>query len=428
MREKIKPPYYRAYIIFLLSSLFFVYEFFIQVSPAVMTQELMQDLRIGAGGLGILSAFYYYAYTPMQLPAGLLLDRFGPRILLTAACFICAAGALLLSFAHGLGAASLGRFCMGIGSAFAFTGTLILVSRWFPGHYFAILAGVLQLLSSVGALIGAEPLARAVNQFGWRPTIFWIAIAGFILMFFIGLIVRDAPTKTIKHTAAFDTQNEWKRLQAVCKKLQTWIIALFAFSSWAPIIIIAGLWGVPFLMTKYHWSNTAAAAAVAMVWWGVALGSPVIGVVSEKIKNRKMPLLFCAGLALLSGIFIIYVHLPTIVLYILFACFGFAAGSQTLTFAVVKDSTKPERVGTAMGFNNMMVVAGGAILQPLIGFLLHLSWSGAMQNGVPFYAVNEYQHALVLVPLCSLLGIIACCFIKESYVAPAAYETTVHRH
>ena len=123
------PKLLKASIICLLSASFFVYEFFIQISPGVMTNELMRDLQIGAGGLGILSAFYYYAYTPMQLPAGLLFDRFGPRILLTFASCVCALGALSFGLAHTVAEAAAGRFLMGIGSAFAFTGTLLLVSR-----------------------------------------------------------------------------------------------------------------------------------------------------------------------------------------------------------------------------------------------------------------------------------------------------------
>jgi len=415
------PNLFKASIICLLSASFFVYEFFIQVSPGVMTNDLMRDLQVGAGGLGVLSAFYYYAYAPMQLPAGLLYDRFGPRILLTFASCVCALGALAFGLSHTLYEAAAGRFLMGIGSAFAFTGTLLLVSRWFPSHYFAILAGILQLLSSVGALIGAEPLAHAVNVFGWRETILTIASVGFVIMVFIGLIVRDGPKKQYQHKK-IDGHNEWTRLKRVCKKPQSWIVAIYSFTSWAPVLVMAGLWGIPFLMAKYRLTNTEAAAAIAMVWWGVALGSPMIGWLSERFKLRRFPLYLCSSLSLMSGLIIIYLgSLPYWLVFPLLIIFGFAAGSQTLTFAIVKDNNRPDIVGSAMGFNNMMVVAGGAILQPFVGWALSMMWNGKTNiQHVPIYTVSNYHVALTVVPLCGLIGLILSYFlIKETNCKPS---------
>ena len=111
----------------------------------------------------------------------------------------------------------------------------------------------------------------------------------------------------------------------------------------------------------------------------------------------------------------------------LFVVFGLAAGSQTLTFAIVKDNNRPDNVGSAMGFNNMMVVAGGAILQPFVGYLLHVSWSGATSaNGVPVYSVGNYHFALLVVPIVSIIGLFFAAFmIKETNCQPVyAKEAT----
>src|SRR5665811_13181 len=134
-----------------------------------------------AVGLGTISAFYYYSYTPMQLPAGLLYDRFGPRRLITLAVLICAIGALLFGTTPSVFMASAGRFFMGIGSSFSFIGALLLVSRWFPPHYFALLTGLVQLMSSAGAIAGQVPLVTAINHWGWRSTIISLAIVGCLL-------------------------------------------------------------------------------------------------------------------------------------------------------------------------------------------------------------------------------------------------------
>ncbi len=112
-----------------LAAFFYLYEFILQVSPGVMTTALMRDFQVDAAVLGTTSAFYFYAYAPMQIPAGLLFDRYGPRLLITLALLICALGAFFFGMTTNLAFASAGRFFMGVGSAFSFIGILILISR-----------------------------------------------------------------------------------------------------------------------------------------------------------------------------------------------------------------------------------------------------------------------------------------------------------
>ena len=181
------------YIICTLAAMFYLYEFVLQVSPAVMTNELMHDLKLNAAGFGAMAAFYYYAYTPMQIPAGLLFDRYGPRLLITVALLICSLGAFFFGLTNDTAWASAGRFFMGIGSAFSFIGSLVLISRWFPAKYFALLAGLVQMMSSIGAILGEAPLADVVHQFGWRHTIMYVSAIGIFLAVLVWLLVRDHP-------------------------------------------------------------------------------------------------------------------------------------------------------------------------------------------------------------------------------------------
>ena len=148
---KQKHHYFWATIICVLAATFYLYEFILQVSPQVITDQLMRDFGIHSAGLGFLAACYFYAYMPMQFPAGLLYDRFGPRILLTIMVAVCAVGALLFSRGDHLTIVAFGRALMGFGSAFAFIGTLVLVSRWFPASFFPVITGIVQSMSSVGS-------------------------------------------------------------------------------------------------------------------------------------------------------------------------------------------------------------------------------------------------------------------------------------
>lgn len=400
--------------------LFFMYEFILQVSPNVMTQDLMRDLKVDAAGIGFISGAYYIAYTAMQIPAGLLYDRFGPRALLSIAALLCAGGAFAFGLTDSVFAASAGRFSMGGGSSFAFIGCLVLVSRWFPAKYFAFLAGLVQLMSSAGALVGEAPLAAAVEAYGWREVMTILAFVGTGVALLIWLIVRDAPRKVKVAHSQHRTRGELKRLGLVCKKSQTWFVALYAFTSWAPILVFAALWGVPFIQTTYNVSATNAATAVSMVWISIGFGSPLLGWFSDRIGLRVLPLIVCSTIGLISVSAVLYIpHLPYSFVFPLLLLFGFSASAQSLSFALVKDNNCSSMVGTAIGFNNTMVVVGGILFQPLVGLLLRYGWNGEMQNNIPIYQVSDYKIALSILPICFFIGIImSVFFIKESHCRP----------
>lgn len=407
----------KAIIIILLATLFYVFEFVLQTSPAVMTDDLMRSFSLNAIGVSTLAAFFYYGYAPMQIPGGLLYDRFGPRFVITTAVAICTFGALLFCKADSYGVAAFGRLCMGVGGAFSFVGVLIIASRWFPAKYFALIAGILQLLGAVGAIAGQVPLAIVVEKIGWRPTIFWVFLFGIILVILVPLIVRnypkgvEIPTTEKKKFGKGELQN----LKAIFKKSQTFIIAIYSFCSWMPMTVFAALWGIDFLSERFHLSTTVGAELMAMVWAGVAIGSPLFGWFSERIMSRCIPLYLAGVLGFAASIFIIYVKLPLWLALVALFFFGVGTSGQALSFAVVRDNNTHATVGTAMGFNNFAVVVGGAICQPLVGFLLHLGWHGEMVHGVHYYGVDDFQKAFFVIPVSFFLcAIFARFLVKET--------------
>ncbi len=335
-----KTSRFLPYIICTLAAMFYLYEFVLQVSPAVMTNELMHDLKLNAAGFGAMAAFYYYAYTPMQIPAGLLFDRYGPRLLITLALLVCALGAFFFGLTNNVAWASAGRFFMGIGSAFSFIGSLLLIAHWFPAKYFALLAGLVQLMSSIGAILGEAPLADVVHRFGWRHTVMYVAFIGVLLALLVWLMVRDRPVEQQKtqEKTRIKKKSELARLKQVCSKSQTWWIALYSFASWAPITAFAALWGIPFLVALYSVSTTVASTACSMIWIGIGVGSPFFGWWSDHIGRRCLPLTVAAIVGVISLAIAIYVpHIPLVLMYLLLFLFGIAASGQSLAFGLVKD-------------------------------------------------------------------------------------------
>ncbi len=178
---------FRPWIIWALGACFFLAEYFARVSPGVMLPNLMRSYHVDALALGTLSACFYLAYIPMQLPVGMLVDRFGPHRLLTTMAILCGLACLLFGLTTKFHLAQIARFLMGFSASFAFVGTLKLASMWFPAKRFGLLAGLTQALGMLGAVIGEAPTAIAVQHIGWRGTMFIMAAVIIVLGVFIGM-------------------------------------------------------------------------------------------------------------------------------------------------------------------------------------------------------------------------------------------------
>ena len=407
----------QALVIFVLTSFFYLYEFVIQVSPGVMAHDLMRDFSLSATGLGAMSGCFYYSYTAMQFPAGLLLDRYSARLILTMVSLVCAFGVLLFALAPNVYMASLGRFIIGGAAAFAFIGVLHIAIRWVPLYYFALFVGIAETMGSLGAMGGNAPLAVMLKHFNWRLTIVVFALLGFVLAFLICFIVRDYP---ILHKQFKKRPREYNLLgsfKIIFGNKQTWFISIYSFTIWAPVLAFSALWGVSFLIVSCHLGHIDAAKAVSFSWLGVALASPVIGWISDKVKRRCLFLVTSAFAGTVAMALVVFVpNIPLIILYCLMFFIGFASAGQTISFALIKDNNSPFTNSAANGFNNMVVVAGGILFQPLIGKFLDFNWQGIMSHGVRIYSLHSYHMAFLVLPICYFIASIASLFfIKETY-------------
>lgn len=408
----------RKNLIFIIGSLFFGYAFMIQVAPGAMYHELMQHFSIDATALGFLASSFFWAYALMQIPAGLLLDRYGAKKVLVTAFLICSLGSLLFCTADNFTTAILARVLMGASSAFAFTGAIYLIIRWFAPKRLAPLVGVLQMVGAIGAILAGPLLTEAMRRYQWHTTLMAFAIIGFILTISSLVLIKDRPHKTKKQTKNQYSVKE--ALQIIAKNPQSWYNAAYSFMIWGPILAFAALWGVSFMETAHHLTIITATNCIAVIWLGVAIGSPLAGGISEKIQKRCLPLTTAALIGLASSLIALYdTNLPLPLLYIIMFLIGLAASGQTLIFAVVKDNNSIHTASTANGFNNMAVVLSGVVLQPFIGKLLDFSWSGLIDHGARVYDLHTFHHALLILPFCFIFAaIISTFFIKETYCQP----------
>lgn len=402
------------WIVWGLGSAFVFYKYVLEVSPSIMAHELMRDFSLSGTALGNLAACYFYAYLAMQLPVGILLDRLGPRRLITAAIIVCAGASLLFSQATTIWHADLSRILIGAGGAFSAVGTMKLVSIWFEPKRFALLAGLMMTAAMLGAVFGQAPLSLAVAHIGWRDTTCWIAIAGFILSALFWFAAKDHTIDECSvHTA--QEQKLLTSLKAVASKKQSWLIAIYSGLAFAPISAFAGLWGIPYLMEVYHHSRPIIASLVSLTFIGFAIGSPLSGWYSNKISKRKPIMMLGTIVSLLCLLIVLYMPdmglwLLGIVLFVM----GFFISFFFVSFATICEINLLIYAGTSIGFINMFNALCGALSEPLIGKILDLSWNGTMRDGARYFTVANYQHALIALPIGLVIAIVILCFVEES--------------
>jgi MFS family permease len=412
-----------AWRIWCLGALFYLMAFFQRVAPAVMTDALMRDFNIGAALLGNLSALYFYSYVAMQIPTGILADRWGPRRLLATGALVAGTGTLLFALSSGIWLAGLGRLLIGGSVAVAFVGVLQLANNWFPPRHYSLAAGMTLLVGIIGAVCAGPPLRLLVVRFGWRSVILVSALATFAIGAAIWMWVRDCRLEKAAdgstETACRIDSAPWRSVGAgllqVLKYRNTILLFVIPAGVVGPVLAFSGLWGVPYLTTHYGLSATRASALTTTLLVAWALAGPVFGWLSDRIRTRKR--LYFTGLATaLTGWLVICntTGLPLPVLASVMVLTGFSSGCMILSFAFAKESVPSHLAGTVTGVVNMGVMTGPMLIQPGIGWLLDRHWDGVVDQGIRIYSLGAYQTGFTLITAWAVVSVVLLCFTRET--------------
>lgn len=411
----------RAWIIWALSAAFFFYEFLLQIAPGVMKTDLMESFMINATSFGIMGTFYYIGYASMQVPAGLLLDRFGPRILLAFAAVLCALGTILFALTSNFPIALLARFITGLGSAFAMLGALVLAANWFPINRFALLHGLIITIGMLGAVFAGAPLSMMLEQLSWRPSLLFFGVIGILFVILIWIIIRDRPdTAQAAHKARFDSASAihevFVGLFSILKTKQSWITAIYGGLMYGPTIGLA-YWGPSFIALQYGIDETAAAGLNTLMFLGWAIGCPLFGGWSDYIGRRKLPLYISSIGTLATLLFILYVpHHSIVLLGTLLFLFGFFTCGFVPSFSLLREQHPAKVSGTSLGFMNLINSLAASIAPPTIGIILDLSWKGSLGiDGTRIYSLNDYHAAFSTLPISLLIALLILPLIKETF-------------
>jgi MFS family permease len=396
------------------------YKYALEVSPSVMNKSLMQAFDINGAALGNLAACYFYAYLLLQIPAGLLLDKFGPRKVTTFAIMLCALGSLIFAQAQSLWLASLGRFITGIGAAFAVVNCMKLIANWFPIKQFAFMTGLMMTMAMLGAVGGQAPLAAFIAAYDWRYAIQIIGFIGLGLAVVFWFVVRDkSPDHKIDKHMISDKITLTKSLKHIFKNPQAWWLSIYSGFAFAPVMIFGGLWGVSFITAAFNLSHNVSAQSVSLIFIGFAIGAPVFGWFSDWLGKRRIVMFWGTFISLICISMIVYLpSLSISILMFLLLLLGFSISSFLLCFTMIRENYSPLFAATAIGFMNAFDAFFGAFSDPLTGRFLDLGWDGKIIEGAHVFSVYNYKMAFLTLPIYLTLALISLIKIKETHCKP----------
>lgn len=388
----------------------YVLSIFHRVAPAVISQDLQQAFHVGAAQLGNLAATYFYVYTVMQIPIGVMADTLGPRRILTWGGLIAAGGAFLFALAPSFELAFLGRALTGLGVSVTFIAALKLIAVGFPEGRFATMVGVLMFLGNMGAVVGGAPLSWLAQSVGWQGAFYLVGGLSLLLGLGSHFWVAD-----IRRQAGAAPSRWLGDLAQVMRNPRTWPGFFLNFGVAGTLISFAGLWAVPYLTQVGGLAKGDAANHVSLAFFGLACGSFFWGTVSDAVRRRKPVAL--AGASCYLGLWLVLLAasaLPLWASYFVFFAMGFCASCFTMSWSCAKEVNPPLLSGMATSVVNVGVFLGTALMQPLFGWMIESQWDGRMEAGIRLYRAEDFARGMSLMLATAAVGWLACWFIKET--------------
>lgn len=417
-------PAWRPWLMWGLGAVYFLYAFFQRFAPSVMGDQLQRELQLDGLSVGNLSASYFYTYAAMQIPIGLLADRYGPRRLMTLGLLICGGATAGFALTHDVSLAYACRLLVGFGAGFGFVCGMTLAARWFSPTRFGQVVGMTMMAGAAGGALAQGPLGAAVDAYGWRESLLASALPGLALALTVWLLVRDWPPGNAappRQEGSGGARALLQALRRVAARRQNLVTAFLGAAMSAPMLAFAGFWGVAWLMQIHGYTRAEAGTMTSLLLLGWATGSPGSGWLSDRLKRRKAVLQAGCLLTIAALVPLLYLEgLPGWLMGLLFYVTGAAAGSMVVGFALVRFYNPPEETGAVLGLVNGAVTATGAVFQPFIGFLLDLGWDGASDQGARLYSADTFGWAFSCLIVFLVLGLLLSLLLTEPRPAKKA--------
>ncbi len=373
-----------------------------RTAPGLITDQLMADFQVTATTIGLLTSIQFFVYTGLQMPMGILADRYGPNFFLILGAILTGVGTIIYSLGTHEVILFFARILTGIGDATIWVNLVLILSRWFNEREFTRLIGVAGMTGSLGFLMATVPFSALIVLLGWRGAF----LSGGILLCLCGVFLYIVLVKKPGHPMIEKKEVQREKTSVLLRRIftnrQAWALFLCHFGLVGGYIGFIGSWAVPYGMDMYGLTRLEASQLIMFSLIGALMGAPLIGWISSRLGLIKQPyIIFHIVTVLCWSTFLVFREGPPLFLLIsLFFIIGFSFGSNSLTFAVVRQTFPTSESGMVSGFANTGGFLSAVLLPAIFG-------------GVLDHVTAGYYYGFIIPLIFSVFGLIGVNLIKE---------------
>lgn len=406
----------QGWLVCLVASLFFFFEFVQMMMFNALMPSLMHDLAVNSVVTGYISSAYFIGTSLFILPAGLLLDRFSTKRLIIGAMTLCIIGTLLFSLVSQAWLLIVSRFLTGVGGAFPLLCCLRLSSRWFPPKRWALISGVMVTMGFLGGAMGQIVMEDLIYVVGWRYALQVDAVLGVVFLLLITMVVHDRPAGLYVPQVATTIRQFGSQLWQVLRNYQNWGFGGYTALINLPVMILAAEWGQMYLHQVFGLGDRQAVWVSSMILFGTIVGSPTLGWLSDYWRRRRSPMFCFALLTLVLFVAIMATHTWSFeALLVLFFLLGVTTSAQVIAYPAVSESNPPHLTGSALGIASLIIMFMPVVAQNLFGWLIQWGWQPVYSGGIPQYSTQDYHRAMLILPISCIIGIVLIALARETY-------------
>lgn len=391
-----------AWGIWIIASLFYAYQYILRVMPNIMLDNFIQQFHIDTVVFGQFSGIYYLGYSLVHLPIGIMLDRFGPRKIMTSCVLLTVAGLLPIIFAEQWVYPMIGRALIGIGSSAAILGTFKIIRMAFKEQYFTRMLSFSVTIGLIGAIYGGGPVSYLCSILDYKTVVEIFAFFGLALAALTYITVPEIEKTAQSSTILAD-------IKRVITNKQVVSLCILAGLMVGPLEGFADVWGSAFLKRVYGLDATSASYLPSMIFIGMCFGAPVLSFIAEKTRNYLAVIMGAGIVMMVIFLVLILQQITANTIALGFILVGICCAYQIL--AIYKASTYlPEQVaGITTAIANMIIMSFGYAFHTMIGVTVD-AFGGPTVAMAFTYGVSIIPFALAI----AVLGFFSLFYLERS--------------
>lgn len=398
------------WVVWLIPMSFCAFQFVLRLFPGNVQTELMTEFHVDATAFGTFSAAYYFGYAGLQIPMAILMEKFGPRLIITLSALLCALGCWLMVSTQMWELAILSRFMIGVGSVVGFLGTTKVIVDWFPHQHHTKMIGISMSIGLLGALYGGKPINLLVQQSNWHAVLSGLGIAAAVIALAAFVLVRSPKNNTVSTANSVDSQQSTSWLVQIIPLLKNKTFIILAIANFLMVGCLEGfadVWGVNYLALTAGIAKSDASLMTSFIFLGMLIGTPVLSLIADKTQAHFKLTSLCGVLMAISLSVLLLkpewfsiLGLKTLMLFI-----GLLSGYQALVFVIGEGLVPKHLSNIAIATLNCINMFGGAFFHKTIGKVMDITSGNNLDvSGIAIYDIKAYSIGLAVIPLMALLG------------------------